>query len=153
MGFDKTPTETLPEVATHSVAPEEIVAAARGLCGAPFRHSGRDPESGLDCGGLVQLALQRASCVGEFDYRPFPYPSFEGVRRFLGSAAREISPAAARAGDIGLFKGLRGRPHMGVITDGDPLTMVHATLDGGVVEGPVEAYPIEMIAAFRPAQV
>ncbi len=38
----------------------ELARAASALCGAPFRLNGRDPERGLDCIGLLELALRRA---------------------------------------------------------------------------------------------
>ncbi|MEH3122998.1 MAG: peptidoglycan endopeptidase [Sphingomonas phyllosphaerae] len=39
---------------------ERVLAAARTLVGARFRLQGRDPASGLDCVGLVAVALRRA---------------------------------------------------------------------------------------------
>ncbi|MEO8723144.1 MAG: peptidoglycan endopeptidase, partial [Sphingobium sp.] len=39
-----------------------IVSAAQALVGAPFRLHGRSAETGIDCIGLVVLALERAGC-------------------------------------------------------------------------------------------
>lgn len=39
---------------------ERIASEAMALTGTPFRLGGRDPEFGLDCVGLVALALSRA---------------------------------------------------------------------------------------------
>ena len=40
-------------------AREAFAAAAESLHGAPFRLHGRDAEKGVDCVGLVALALER----------------------------------------------------------------------------------------------
>jgi hypothetical protein len=39
---------------------DELAAQARALVGAPFRLHGRDPETGLDCLGVLAAAL--AAC-------------------------------------------------------------------------------------------
>lgn len=41
----------------------EIVAAARGWVGVPFRHQGRDREAGVDCVGLVIVVAQELGLV------------------------------------------------------------------------------------------
>lgn len=46
-----------------SVAGERVLAAAQALVGVPFRMQGRDPALGLDCVGLVGVALLRAGAA------------------------------------------------------------------------------------------
>lgn len=53
-----------------STASHTLAEAAAQLIGAPFRLYGRDPETGLDCVGLVHAALRLCGHPG---LRPFPY--------------------------------------------------------------------------------
>lgn len=46
---------------------ERIAREAEKLVGAPFRLQGRDPATGLDCIGLVALALARARGIEHVD--------------------------------------------------------------------------------------
>ncbi len=149
LGLLHAPTEAVvPRALMRVVPPEDIIAAARSLVGTPYRHSGRDVASGIDCGGLVLLTLRRAGCVEQLDWRPFPYPGVGEVRDVLSAHGSEVPLNDVSAGDICLFEGSRDRPHLGIITGAEPLTMVHATRDRGVVEEPVGACPMPMIMAL-----
>lgn len=54
-----------------SAPPAGLAAAAERLIGAPFRLHGRDPHTGLDCIGVVILALRAAGCDADIgcDYQ------------------------------------------------------------------------------------
>lgn len=39
---------------------EDLARAAAALCGTPFRLNGRDPTYGVDCIGLLEVALKNA---------------------------------------------------------------------------------------------
>lgn len=41
---------------------DQLAQAASLLVGAPFRLHGRDPQTGLDCVGLLEVALRLAGC-------------------------------------------------------------------------------------------
>ena len=47
-----------------SILGEAVAAEARALVGVPFRLQGRSTETGLDCIGLVALALEQARNAG-----------------------------------------------------------------------------------------
>ncbi|MDD5585633.1 MAG: hypothetical protein PHY92_01580, partial [Alphaproteobacteria bacterium] len=51
-----------------------MIAAARACLGTPFHHQGRKPGVGLDCIGLIVVALQAAGydVRDRFDYSPRP---------------------------------------------------------------------------------
>ena len=116
---------------------DDIVAAARGWIGTPYRHQGALRGIGCDCLGLVR-GLWRELHGGEPEV-PGPYaPDWaeatreermaEGARRHL----REIAPDAARPGDILLFRWREGLPakHAAILaTHGH---MIHAH-DGAAV--------------------
>ena len=42
--------------------PQRLAAEAMALVGSRFRLHGRDPASGLDCVGVLDVALERAGC-------------------------------------------------------------------------------------------
>ncbi|HZU62722.1 MAG TPA: hypothetical protein VFF98_03480 [Novosphingobium sp.] len=79
----------------------QVAARARALVGAPFRLHGRDPASGLDCVGLVALA------IGAGGGAPVAYRL----------RMREIGPLLAQAAHCGL------RPATGAVLPGDVLLL------------------------------
>ena len=93
-------------------SPEEIVARARALLGTRFRPQGRSAAEGLDCVGLVALAIdaQQAPC----DY------ALRGgsVRRLAEElAAAGLRPVAhMAAGDVLVLAPGRGQLHLGLFT-------------------------------------
>lgn len=117
----------------------EIVAAARGWIGTPYRHQGSLKRVGCDCLGLL-LGVWR-EITGE-DASPLPAytPDWaeagghetlaEGLRQRL----TEIAPAEARAGDVVLFRWRAHLPakHAGILTAPD--RMVHAQEHAAVAE-------------------
>ncbi|MCD2317649.1 peptidoglycan endopeptidase [Sphingomonas sp. IC-11] len=125
-------------------AGERVAAAARGVVGAPFRLQGREPATGLDCVGVVALALQAGGHEG-------PVPSGYGLR--CGDAARYRSCWAGlagadgrRAGDVLLCLAGPRQLHLAIRT---ATGFVHA--DAGlrrVVERPGQL-PWPLVMAWR----
>ncbi|MCT8266762.1 NlpC/P60 family protein [Afifella sp. JA880] len=121
------------------VAREEIVAAARGWIGTPYRHQACLCGIGADCLGLVRGVW--GDLYGEEAEMPPAYtPDWAEAagRETLVEAARrhlcEIEIAAARAGDVLLFRWRRGLPakHAAILTGG--MTMIHAHEGAAVAE-------------------
>ncbi len=111
---------------------DPIVARARQLIGAPFRLHGRDPETGLDCVGVVAV-LYGWSGVAPDDYALRNSLSSRWVQ-LLDELAVRRGESQPRAGDIVLLHVGPAQYHVGVWT-GDGL--IHA--DAGlrrVVEMP-----------------
>lgn len=54
--------------------PDDLIAAARACLGTPFIHQGRQPGVGLDCGGLLVVALRAVGIepvdMAVYDRRP-----------------------------------------------------------------------------------
>ena len=128
----------------------QVVASARGLVGARWRHQGRSAR-GVDCVGLVVLVCRELGLSG---YDSVAYGRDPDPRRFLGhftdGGAIRINPRDAQDGDIILFH-QQGYPcHVGLRTtrDGAPW-VVHATLARGrVVEEPMTSQA-PVAAAYR----
>ena len=83
------------------------VATAERFIGAPYLWGGRSP-AGLDCSGLIQLALQAAgaACPRDSDQQ-------------MAALGRDVSPKKLARGDLVFWKG-----HVGVMTS--PTRLLHA---------------------------
>jgi len=120
----------------------DIVAAARGWIGTPYRHQGALKGVGSDCLGLL-IGVWREVVGGETGTVPPYTPDWaeasgretlaEGLREYL----IEISPGEARAGDVVLFRWRAHLPakHAAILTAPD--RMVHAQEHAAVAEVPL----------------
>ncbi|MBZ8135500.1 NlpC/P60 family protein [Afifella sp. IM 167] len=133
---------------------DEIVAAARGWLGTPYRHQAALKGVGCDCLGLVRGVY--AEVTGRAPETPPPYtPDWAEARRAetLAEAARryltEIEPATAEAGDILLFRWRRDLPakHAGIVSR--PGWMIHAHDGACVAEAPLGIWARRIAYAFR----
>jgi cell wall-associated NlpC family hydrolase len=97
---------------------EEIVARARALIGVRFRLQGRDPEQGLDCIGVVTMAM---GVPKEKVRRDYIVPSSMTAERMNEEIAElgfiRIAPAAAKDGDLLLVRPGAGALHLLILTD------------------------------------
>lgn len=129
---------------------DKIVAAARGMIGVPFRLHGRNGAHGLDCIGLVALALERGGHTGlGGDIVPVAYSVRGGtVARFAAAmqAAGLRRVRKARAGDLVLAQAAVAQFHLMIFT-GESHVHADAGL-GRVVEMPGPP-PWPVIAHFR----
>lgn len=126
-----------------------VVEAARAAVGSRFRLHGRDPRFGLDCVGLVALALRAGGCAGAV---PEGYALRGGSRaRFarLIEAAGLCATDAIAPGDLLLFDAGPQQFHLGIAVPGG---VVHADAGlGRVVERPGVA-PWPVLGAWRIAR-
>lgn len=118
---------------------KDIVAAARGWLGTPYRHQASRKGAGCDCLGLVRGVWREL--VGPEPETPPPYtPDWAeatGEETLLAAARRhlaEVPPGAAGAGDVLVFRMATGVPakHCGILTGEGSL--VHAYWGRAVVE-------------------
>lgn len=114
---------------------ERIFAAAQAMVGVPFRAQGHDPETGLDCVGLVWAAHAAA---GVRLVRPSGYP-LRGWRRArieaaLVEAGLREARDAGRPGDVVLMALPAGQYHL-ALTGAASIVHAHAGLRR-VVEAP-----------------
>ncbi|MDE1901659.1 MAG: C40 family peptidase [Alphaproteobacteria bacterium] len=117
---------------------ERMTAAARACLNTPFHHQGRAPGAGLDCIGLVVIALRAAGkdVQDRNDYGRRP-DGFSLVEALHAHGAEAVG--AIMAGDILLFR-YDGQPqHVALATSAD--TMIHAFAPAGkVVETSIGIY-------------
>lgn len=101
---------------------KEVVMVAIGLMETDYRFGGSNPESGLDCSGMVSYVYENAVSL------KLPHNAAEIAR--LG---REISTSALRPGDL-VFFNTQNRPfsHVGIYIGDD--RFVHAPSTNGKVQ-------------------
>jgi murein DD-endopeptidase / murein LD-carboxypeptidase len=121
---------------------EAIVARARACIGARFRPQGRDPAHGLDCVGLVAVALNEPAVPKDYALRCSDAKRLgEGLR-----AAGLVRVAEPGMGDVLLLRIDSTQLHLAIRT---PDGIVHA--DAGlrkIVERPgLPAWPL--LSAWR----
>lgn len=100
-----------------------LCVAARNCLGTPFHHQGRQPGLGLDCIGLVVIALQAAGMVvkDRQDYGRRPDgQSLEAALRQHGA----VKVDTIKAGRVLLFRYDRQPQHVALATS--EATMIHS---------------------------
>ncbi|MDR7102803.1 NlpC/P60 family protein [Croceicoccus sp. BE223] len=123
-----------------------IAEAARRLVGVPFRLHGRDPQTGVDCVGLVLAALDS---IGAVTVSPKNYALRQTSIAHLLPLATEngFEPAsgAPQPGDLILFALPAAQHHVAICLCGERIVHAHAGLKR-VVEGmPGNGWRIEQI--------
>ncbi len=130
-----------------STAREAFAGQAEALVGTPFRLHGRS-ETGLDCVGLVALALHRAGIVGT---APLGYALRNSdIERHLACAGRSgfhpaPSPAPIERGDLLLTAPGASQHHLLVALGGMRFVHAHAglrrvALHCGLITCPVQQH-------------
>lgn len=119
----------------------DIVSAARGWIGTPYRHQASLKGVGCDCLGLLRGVWRE--CHGGEPERVPPYaPDWgageaERLRDGLARHLTAVPSAAMRAGDVALFRMAPRAParHCGIVAERDgALTLIHARQDRAVRE-------------------
>ena len=127
---------------------EQIVNAARMYLGVPFFHAGRSIY-GVDCIGLLILATREAGIdvFDETNYSPIINSVYLMYR--INQCCHKIDRKEVLRGDMVLFRIGRSEQHMGLITEIEPLYMIHSFQTvGKVVEHALDAHWEPRIAGF-----
>jgi cell wall-associated NlpC family hydrolase len=121
-----------------------FAAAAESLVDAPFRFRGRDPVSGLDCVGLVAVALERAGLTAP---RLTPYAmrqrDFTVQMASAGAAGFADTDGSLEAGDLLLLRPGPAQVHLAVVVADGGIVHAHAGLGRVVLTPPPCLWPIE----------
>jgi len=121
---------------------DDIVAAARGWIGTPYRHQASAKGAGADCLGLIR-GVWREVLGGEPQDTPAYTPDWDEVAKrdvLLDAAERLLQRQPRndlRPGQVLLFRMRRDAPakHLGILSAaGDAPRFVHAYSKHGVVE-------------------
>jgi len=95
-----------------SPRPDEIVARARGLTGTRFRPQGRTAAAGLDCIGLVALAIDARTVPRDYALRGNARDRLvEGLK-----AAGLVAAVRMAAGDVLVLAPGPAQLHLGIFT-------------------------------------
>ncbi|KTT68651.1 hypothetical protein [Sphingomonas endophytica] len=122
---------------------ERVCAAARALVGVRFRAQGRDPAWGLDCVGVVAVALRHAGAAVAL---PRDYATARGVlpAGAVPAAMRHCDGTAA--GDVLLCRVSPAQLHLAIrSTDG----IIHADAQARRVVARPGAVPWPIEGAWR----
>lgn len=123
----------------------DVVAAARGWIGTPYRHQASRKGAGADCLGLVR-GVWREICGPE----PVAVPAYsmdwsepQGEERLWRAAMTHLRAApetSDQAGDVVLFRMRAGSvaKHLGIVSE-PGVGFIHAYYRCGVVESPLSA--------------
>lgn len=128
---------------------DKIVSAARALIGVPFRLHGRSADTGVDCIGLVTLALERAGHRTVRALTPMAYSIRGGSAGAFGDGLRQAGLRPVRnetPGDLILVQAGVAQFHLMIASDCGHIH-AHAGL-GRVVEMP-GASPWPVIGRWR----
>jgi hypothetical protein len=106
-----------------------IVHEARSWVGTPYHNQGDIKGVGVDCGMLLVRVFVDTGLCKPFDPRPYSddwylHRSEERYLGFIFDRTKEV--AAPLPGDVMVFRYGRCYAHGGVVTDVNPLTIVHA---------------------------
>lgn len=104
-----------------------IVAEARRWIDTPFAHQGRLHGVAVDCAGVVEMAAKNTGLYSDVKIAPYlaapnPVAMREELRRHLD----EITFADVQPGDILWFRIDRDGQHLGLVSQLDPMMMIHA---------------------------
>lgn len=110
--------------AEEAIAPSarEVVLQALALLGVPYRYGGSNPDTGLDCSGLVRHVVAKAAGL-----------KLPGDAKAISEFGAPVDSVDIRPGDLVFFNTLR-RPysHVGIYLGNQ--RFIHAPSTGGVVE-------------------
>lgn len=130
-----------------------IVAEARSYIGTPFHHQGRVKGIGIDCVGLV-IGIAHALGLSDFDtadYGRQPDPVAMGAT--LDAHLDRVNLSDIRPGDILWLRMIWEPMHLAIVTEVDPLRIVHAYQRPGlsrcVEQGIDDAWRRRIVACFR----
>lgn len=134
----------------------EVLAAAQGFLGTPYRHQGSTAGVGCDCLGLIRGVWRML--YGREPEEPPAYASDwaerGGADRLIEAALRHFGPAlpveAMMPGDVILFRWRDGMPakHAGIYAGDD--RFIHAYEQAAVVNSPlVPAWRRRIAAVHR----
>lgn len=109
------------------------VEIARSYLGTPFKHQGRLPGVGLDCVGVIVCAYKAAGYEVQDSKGYSRYPINGVLMRIILEQVNPISRTEMVPGDFMAFA-FRGEPqHLAMVTQLEPLYIIHSYAEAGKV--------------------
>ena len=107
----------------------QVVEAARSWVGTPYHHAADVKGAGVDCAMILVRVFVDLGVVAPFDPRPYTsdwylHRSEERYLNYVLQYTQEVF--TPNIGDIMVFKIGRCYAHGGIISNIDPLTIIHA---------------------------
>jgi cell wall-associated NlpC family hydrolase len=119
---------------------DDVAHAALALVGTPFRLHGRDPRHGLDCVGVLAIAIcARAALPNSYTLRG---GRLEEIERLAPSLGLETAAGRILAGDVLLFRPGPAQFHFAIAANRNLLVHAHAGLRRVVVGPRPEHWPL-----------
>ena len=117
---------------------DAVVAEAATWLRTPYAHAGRIKGAGVDCATLLAEVFARAGVIAPVEIAAYPpdwhlHRSEERYLALVLAHAREIPPAAARPGDVALWKWGRTFAHGAIIMPPGWPAIIHAWMEAGMV--------------------
>lgn len=123
----------------------DISSYAHELLGVPFKHQGRNPAVGIDCAGLVSIALTRAG-VPHSDVKGYGRnPDGVTLKKHLAAQTNMREIGFPEAGCIILFR-IKHDPQHVAVWDGELLIHAYSTA-GCVTTNPLDTWWLDRIVA------
>jgi NlpC/P60 family putative phage cell wall peptidase len=113
-----------------------VVAEARKWMLTPYRHCADLRGVGVDCGMLIVRVFVDLGLTPPFDPRPYApdWMIHRDDEKYLDFFQHRCAPTGEpRPGDIALLRYGRSYSHAGIVTQTDPVAIVHASHDAGCV--------------------
>jgi len=126
------PASDSPEAAQRAA----VVAEARKWILTPYHSNGDIRGVGVDCGMILVRVFVDLGLVAPFDPRPYPtdWHLHRSAERYLGFVGAECSRVTdPQPGDVVVFRYGRCYSHGGIVTRSNPLTIIHAHMEAGMV--------------------
>ena len=123
------------------ISRNDVVAAARGYLGVPFRHQGRTRETGLDCIGLV-VRVAHDLGISDADFLQYGRaPDGMQLTARLAAHMKRVRKRDLQPGDVVLLADGAWPCHVAILGDSySPFSMIHSHVRArGVVETPYDA--------------
>jgi cell wall-associated NlpC family hydrolase len=133
-----------------------VVSQARAWLGTPYHHAADVRGAGVDCAMLLVRVYCDLGLVPQFDPRPYTRDWFlhRNEERYLGFLlARSHEVRVPLEGDIVLFRVGRCYGHGGIVTQAEPLTIIHAFAGARCVLEDEIARSAELSARLKTAKV
>jgi cell wall-associated NlpC family hydrolase len=129
--------------------PDAIIAAARSVLYVPFRHQGRNPVTGLDCGGLIiYVGQQIGQEVLDLDEGYARTPSGGKMEALFDSQPNLTRVYDLLPGDVLMMRFAREPQHLGIYTG---TNLIHTWSQVGKVceHGFIKPWPQRVVRVYR----